>query len=99
MFVTWRYTEQCPADLSWNAAASAAMHQAIQQQHAWLAETTDVDLINVGLVWEKVQADQPNFSLYADCSLPSVYGSYLAALMFYAQLLDGDLAAVTFKPI
>jgi hypothetical protein len=97
MFVTWRYTEQCPADLSWNAAASAAMHQAIQQ-HAWLAETTDVDLINVGLVWEKVQADRPKFSLYADCSLPSVYGSYLAALMFYAQLLDGDLAPVTFKP-
>lgn len=98
MFVAWRYTEQCPADLSWTATASGAMHEAIQQQHAWLAETSKVDLVNVGVVWERVLEDQPDFSLYADCSRPSVHGSYLTALMFFGRLLGGDIAAVTFRP-
>ncbi len=98
MFVTWRYTEQCPEDLSWNATSSAAMHTAIQQQHTWLAQTEGVDLVNVGLVWERVMQNKPDFSLYADCNHPSVYGSYLSALMFFGKMLDGDVAAVTFRP-
>jgi hypothetical protein len=98
MFVTWRYAEQCPEDPTWNAAASAAMHLAIQQQHAELADVTSVELVNVGLVWEKVLQQQTDFSLYADCNHPSVYGSYLSALMFYGQMLGGDVAAVTYRP-
>ena len=98
MFVTWRYAEQCTEDMNWNATASAAMHVAIQQQHAWLAQATGVDLVNVGLVWEEVLQQQADFSLYADCNHPSVYGSYLSALMFYGQMLKGDVAAVTYKP-
>lgn len=98
MFVTWRYTEQCPEDPSWNVLASAAMHVAIQEQHTWLANKTDVGVVNVGLVWEKVLQQQPDFSLYADCNHPSVHGSYLSALMFYGQMLKGDLAAVTYIP-
>lgn len=98
MFVTWRYTEECPEDPSWNASASAAMHVAIQQQHTWLAEEADVGLVNVGLVWEKVVQQQPDFSLYADCNHPSVHGSYLSALMFFGHMLKGDVAAVTYMP-
>lgn len=98
MFVAWRYTEQCPQDLSWNATNSRAMHVAIQQKHDWLVRTSQVASINVGFVWEAAQDLSHDFSLYADCSRPSVHGSYLAALTVFDRLLDGDVAAVTYSP-
>ena len=98
MFVTWRYTDQCSDDLGLPSSAYANMHQNIQYQHARLAQTTGVDLVNVGQVWERLQYQRAGFSLYEDCNHPSIYGSYLSALMFYGYLTGGKIAAVTFKP-
>jgi hypothetical protein len=98
MFVTWRYTDQCSDDRKWNASQNAAMHTAIQEQHAWLARNTGVGLVNVGLVWDGVLGQQQDFSLYIDCNHPSVYGSYLSALMLFGTLLGGDVSEVTYVP-
>jgi len=98
MFVTWRYTDQCSEDLGLPASAYAGMHRNIQQQHARLARTTGVDLVNVGLVWEHLLNQATDFSLYQDCNHPSIYGSYLSALMFYAYLSGGDVDAVRYSP-
>lgn len=98
MFVTWRYTDQCSDDRKWNASQNSAMHTAIQEQHSWLARTTGVGLVNVGVVWESVLDRQQDFSLYTDCNHPSVYGSYLSALMLFGTLLGGDVSAVTYTP-
>jgi len=38
------------------------------------------------------------FSLYKDGNHPSLEGSYLAALVVYAGLSHGDVAAVTYVP-
>lgn len=105
MFVTWRYTDQCkpnagmpPSATGISPSGYANMHVNIQQQHAKLAALTGVDLVNVGLVWEDLQNHAPGFSLYDDCNHPSIFGSYLSALMFYGYLSGRDVADVTFRP-
>lgn len=105
MFVTWRYTDQCTAGAGMPPTAAglapsgyANMHINIQQQHERLAALTGVDLVNVGLVWESLQSQSMNFTLYDDCNHPSVYGSYLSALMFYGYLSGQDVADVVYKP-
>lgn len=106
MFVTWRYTDRCVKDAGMPTAEAKAfspsgyanMHTNIQEQHARLAASTGVDLINVGLVWEALQSQPLRFSLYDDCNHPSIYGSYLSALMFYNYFSGNDVANVTFSP-
>lgn len=105
MFVTWRYTDQCRNNAGMPASAAGlspegypGMHANIQEQHARLAALTGVDLVNVGLVWEVLQAQPRDFVLYDDCNHPSIYGSYLSALMFYAYFSGNDVTDVTYRP-
>jgi hypothetical protein len=98
MFVTWRYTDQCTAEDKWDAPANEAMHTAIQQQHAHLVRQTDVQLVNVGVVWDMLLRKDIDYSLYNNCSQPSVHGSYLSALMVFGDMLGGDIAKVTYTP-
>jgi hypothetical protein len=105
MFVTWRYTDQCtndagmpPMAVGLSPSGYANMHINIQQQHARLAAMTGVNLVNVGLVWEDLQGRPRDFKLYDDCNHPSIYGSYLSALMFYSYFSGRDAADVTFRP-
>jgi len=105
MFVTWRYTDQCVNNAGMPQSAAglspagyANMHLNIQQQHARLADLTGVDLVNVGLVWEALQQRPESFTLYDDCNHPSIYGSYLSALMFYSYFSGQDVTDVTFRP-
>lgn len=105
MFVTWRYTDQCKNNegmpksaVGISPAGYANMHRNIQQQHARLAAMTGVDLVNVGLVWEDLQSHPLNLTLYDDCNHPSIYGSYLSALMFYSYFSKRDVTDVTFVP-
>ena len=105
MFVTWRYTDQCKDNQGMPKSAVgvspsgyANMHRNIQEQHARLAALTGVDLVNVGLVWEDLQSRPQSFTLYDDCNHPSIYGSYLSALMFYGYFSKREVTDVTFKP-
>jgi|GEM_PF-732452 len=105
MFVTWRYTDQCTQGAGMPQTATgmmpagyANMHVNIQQQHARLAALTGVDLVNVGLVWEELQDRPRDFRLYDDCNHPSIYGSYLSALMFYGYFSGDEVTDVKFKP-
>lgn len=98
MLVTWRYADHCVDDPNWTTIANDAMHTSIQQQHAQLKRKTGVDLVNVGVVWDMLARKKIDFPLYMDCSRPSIYGSYLSALMLYNKLLDGNIGAVTYRP-
>lgn len=105
MFVTWRYTDQCTDNAGMPTSASdlsplgfVDMHFNIQQQHARLAKLTGVDLVNVGRLWEELQSQPEHVNLYHDCNHPSIYGSYLAALMFYGYFSGDEIANVTFRP-
>ncbi|MCS6762437.1 MAG: hypothetical protein MO846_11145 [Candidatus Devosia symbiotica] len=61
MFVTWRYTHQCADGLNSNGSENSAMHAAIQQHHSRLARATGAGLLNIGLVWESLRDQQPDF--------------------------------------
>lgn len=98
MFVTWRYGDDYAADNVIDAAKNRNMHVNIQDRHRQLADETGVDLVNVGAVWEDLQSQGLGFSLYDDGNHPSIYGSYLAALMFYANFSGGDVHSVTYIP-
>ncbi len=105
MFVTWRYTDQCTENAGMPKKAGdlsplgyANMHVNIQQQHARLAALTGVVLVNVGMIWEALQSEPKDFNLYYDCNHPSIYGSYLSALMFYSYFSGNDVLNVTFRP-
>lgn len=63
-----------------------------------LASRTGADLIDVAQVWEDVSAEELPFSLYKDGNHPSVEGSYLAALVIYAELTQADVTEVTYVP-
>lgn len=105
MFVTWRYTDQCTGNAGMPKTAGdlspsgyADMHINIQRQHARLAALTGVVLVNVGMIWEALQSQPKDFNLYHDCNHPSIYGSYLSALMFYSYFSGNDVLNVTFRP-
>jgi hypothetical protein len=76
----------------------AQHHSLIQKSHHRLASATSANLINVGQTWLSVENHSPNFSLYEDGNHPSIHGSYLAALVIYANLTGGPIDRVTFVP-
>ena len=43
-------------------------------------------------------AADPPFRLERDGNHPTLHGSYLAALVFYAHLSGGDVAEITYVP-
>ena len=92
LFVGWTYG----TDADWPAAATAQNHQRIQQDHRRLASHTGAGLANVGSVWRSVQAADPPFRLDTDGNHPSLHGSYVSALVFYAHLAGDDVAKVSY---
>ena len=72
--------------------------QYIQSNHRALASRTGARLINVARVWEDVLSEELPFSLYKDGNHPSLQGSYVAALVVYAELARTDVVNVTYVP-
>jgi hypothetical protein len=72
--------------------------QNIGSNNRALASQTGGQLINVVRVWEDVLSEDLPFSLYEDGNHPSLYGSYLAALVIYAEIAKTDVANVTYVP-
>ncbi|MCZ4346114.1 hypothetical protein [Devosia neptuniae] len=98
MFVTWRYTTDCPEAAGSDTTGYRQMHANIQAMHRQLNRETGVDLVNVGRVWEVILKYSAEIPLYLDCNHPSIYGSYLSALAFYDYFSGGDVLAVTYVP-
>ena len=64
-----------------------------------LANLTGAQLIDVAQVWEDVRAQPLPFPLYrSDGHHPSLQGSYLAALVVYAELAQADVGNVRYAP-
>ena len=62
--------------------------RAIEGADRELARSSGARLIDTSSVWEQVHATDPALSLYEDGNHPTIYGSYLSALMI-AGFLDG----------
>jgi len=63
-----------------------------------LAQATGASMVNVGKVWEELRRAAPKMPLHSDDNHPSIYGSYLCALMFYHFFSRDDLNNVTYVP-
>lgn len=94
LFVGWTYG----TDADWPEPATAQYRQRIQHDHRRLADRTGAALANVGSVWRSVQAADPPFRLDSDGNHPSLHGSYVTALVFYATLSGDDVANVSYVP-
>jgi hypothetical protein len=70
----------------------------LQENLRGLAIATGADVIDVATVWERVRTEQLPFSLYQDGNHPSLEGSYLAALVIYANLSNSGVDRVTYVP-
>ena len=63
-----------------------------------LAGDEGAGTIDTSAVWEDVRASDPQMPLYEDGNHPTVYGSYLSALMIYGFVSGADVTQVTWRP-
>lgn len=98
LFVMWRYADNDPLYRNM-PELKGRLYGMIQQSYEELAQSTGAKMVNVGRVWEKVRESAPQIPLYLDTNHPSIYGSYLAALMFYRFFSGDDLSHVTYAPL
>ena len=90
LFVGWNYGPSEFRDLP--PGARTAYDRRIQSDHLRLARRGDARRANVGRAWQRAQAADPPFRLERDGNIRPCTGSYLAALVIYAQLTGGDVA-------
>jgi hypothetical protein len=75
--------------LTWARLAQPEKQSAINRAYFDCAEKLHARVAPVGAAWQRVRKAKPELSLYADDgSHPSPAGTYLAACVFYAALLD-----------
>jgi hypothetical protein len=97
--VAWNYGPPIAEEFErWQVGSSRRYFHRIQRDYRLLAQRTGSGLIDVGDVWKDVTEAKPPFDLLEDGNHPSVHGSYLHALLVYAQLSGDDLSRVTYVP-
>lgn len=96
LFVGWNYGPSFFRDEP--PGAEAGYYGRMQDDHRRLARLSGARRANVGEVWRSVLAADPHFRLERDGNHPTLHGSYLAALVFYAHFSGGDVARVTYVP-
>jgi hypothetical protein len=70
----------------------------MQYEQLLLAKRTGAKPLNIGLLWERVHAAQPQIVLTTDGNHPTVAGSYLFALLLYGDLSTHRVAKIKFVP-
>jgi hypothetical protein len=96
LIVGWTYGPNVFADDP--PGTRESYHRTIQHDYRALAGYSGAGLIDVGTGWLRTEKAAPGLDLAPDGNHPSVYGTYLAALMVYAHLSGGGVDAVTFVP-
>ena len=72
--------------------------QAIDDADQTLAQTSGAKLIETSDVWEQVHAAHPDLLLYEDGNHPTIYGSYLSALMIDGFMEGRAVSKETYAP-
>jgi hypothetical protein len=77
--------------MTWARAHRPEMLQGLRSAYGELAAKTGATAAPVGIAWARCRARHPEIALYMeDNSHPTRAGSYLAACVLYATLLDAD---------
>ena len=88
LFMTWGH-QSGSAEIGLNTYSS--MQVALADAYALFGDALPAEVAPVGQAWWMARAERPGIVLYqADGSHPSVEGSYLAAVVITASLLDID---------
>lgn len=69
----------------------SGMQERLIESYTEMAQSNDALLAPVGIAWQNIREEYPELNLYSsDGSHPSIYGSYLAACVFYSILFSDD---------
>lgn len=75
------------------------MQQELRNTYMLMADTNLATVSPVGVAWKNLRDNFPLIELYnADESHPSIYGSYLAACVFYSTLYQKSTIGLTYIP-
>ncbi len=97
LYVTWRYDDGFEL-YNEIPALQHTLYGLIQSNYELLANDNGISMVNVGKAWEVLRSYHPTFPLYEDGNHPTIYGSYLAALMFYKYFSGSDVTNVSYVP-
>jgi len=98
LVVNWTYGPSAWGDGDPDGSGRAAQYAAIQSDTKSVGDRAGAALVNVGKLWATIAADHPEIALTEDGNHPSLAGSYLFALILYADLTRHDVAGVTYAP-
>ena len=88
LFMAWNYRR-----LSWISMDEIA------RAHSAVAQELGIQVAPVGLAWSKSIASRPLLDLYCpDREHPSIYGTYLAAVVIYAAIYNADPSGLGYRP-
>lgn len=78
----------------------AGMQQELRNSYLSMAITNSATVAPVGVAWKMMRDSFPSIDLYAgDGSHPSIYGSYLAACVFYTTLFQKTSVGTPYIPV
>ncbi|MEO8149156.1 MAG: PKD domain-containing protein [Bacteroidia bacterium] len=76
------------------------MQERLRESYVLMAQLNHATVAPVGAAWREVRATNPAFDLYnIDESHPSIYGSYLAACVFYEIIFNKSVLQTTYTNI
>ncbi|MDZ8056408.1 MAG: SGNH/GDSL hydrolase family protein [Aulosira sp. ZfuVER01] len=84
--------------LTWARQHRPETQQALNDSYMTIAKELNAILAPVGIVWQQIQQENSNLSLYnPDKSHPSSIGSYVAACVFYAIFYGNSPEGLSYK--
>ncbi len=98
LIVNWAYGPSAWDDGDPDGSGRAAQYSALQSDTKTLGDRAGAKLVNIGRLWATIVADHPEIALTEDGNHPTLAGSYLLALILYADLSRHDVAGVTYTP-
>jgi len=76
------------------------MQQRLRESYMEMADSNKSTTAPVGVAWKKFRDSFPSIGLYsADESHPSIYGTYLAACVFYVTCYQKSAIGATYIPV
>lgn len=98
LIVNWNYEARLFEGGDPDGSGRAALYADIQSGTAALADRAGARLINLGQLWGEVARSHPEIALTEDGNHPTLAGSYLFALLLYADLSGKDVGTIAYVP-
>jgi len=96
--VNWVYGPESWDDGDPDGSGREAYYHDNESATSELSSTFNGHTIDVASVWRRVEREHPEIRLTQDGNHPTVAGSYLFALLLYADLSDSDVKHISYVP-